>query len=155
MPTGWFDWAGRDLGAYPALGAAPSVDYRLNRFVSIGFMPEFTLNVIPKVLTSYPISAMIAPSLRVKLEYPELGFVVPYVLFAPGYSWVSRYGSTGGDGGNAHGFVLGAYGGARVPLGQRHSVFAEFGYLRGFQSEGGNAFAPSYLVVAAGWQASF
>jgi hypothetical protein len=159
MPTGWFDWAGsdpragRDLRAYPALGAAPFVDYRLNRFASIGFMPEFTLNIIPKV-EDYPISAMIAPCLRVKLEYPGFGFVVPYVLLAPGYSWVFSYGNLGVGGGDAHGFVLGAHGGARVPLGSRHSVFVEFGYLRGFQSEGGKAYAPSYLVIAAGWQAS-
>lgn len=159
MPTGWFDWAGsdpragRDLRAYPALGAAPFVDYRLNRFASIGFMPEFTLNIIPKV-EDYPVSTMIAASLRVKLEYPGLRFVVPYALFAPGYSWVFLDENLGVGGGNAHGFVLGAHGGARIPLGQRHSVFAEFGYLRGFQSEGGNAYAPSYLVIAAGWQAS-
>lgn len=153
MPAGWFDWSGSDLRAYPALGAAPFLDYRMNRFLSIGFMPEFTLNVIPKV-EGYPVSAMIAPALRVKLEYPGLRFVVPYVLLAPGYSWVLSYEETGAGGRDAHGFALSAYGGARVPLGQRCSVFAEFGYLRGFQSEGGNAYAPSYLVIAAGLQVS-
>jgi hypothetical protein len=75
MPTGWFEWSGRTgatdsaLGAYPALGGALFVDYRLNPALSIGFMPEFTLNVIPRT-TYYPVSAMTAGSLRVKVEYP-------------------------------------------------------------------------------------
>lgn len=157
MPTGRFEWSGRSsqssssLGAYPALGAASFIDYRLNRFASVGFMPEFTLNVIPRV-TNYPVSAMIAGSLRVKVQSPGIGFLVPYILFAPGYSSLWGYG--GSDGGNAHGFVLSGYAGARVPVGGRHSLFAEAGYMRGFQMDGGYDYAPSYLVLAAGWQAS-
>lgn len=159
MPTGSFDWSGRtpaassSLGAYPALGAAPFVDYRLNRFASIGFMPEFTMNIIPRV-TDYPISAMIAGSLRAKLQYPGMRFLVPYVVLAPGYSSIFCYENLSNTGGTGHGFVLGAYGGARAPIHGRHSLFAEAGYMHGFQKDGGRDFAPSYLVIAAGWQAS-
>jgi hypothetical protein len=159
MPTGWFDWTGRspptesNLRAYPALGVAPFVDYCLNRFTSIGVMPEFTLNVIPKTY-AYPVSAMIAGSLRLRGQYPGVRFMVPYILLAPGYSSIIRYDNTGGYSGNSHGFVLSAYGGARVPLGPRHSLFAEAGYMRGFQKDGATNYAPSYIVLAAGWQMS-
>lgn len=161
MPTGWFHWSGRaggagtisDLRAYPALGGAPFVDYCLNRYFSIGVMPELTLNVIPRT-ENYPVSAMTAASLRLKVEYPGLGPLVPYLLLAPGYSWLSEYDSAGADSGDANGFVVSAYGGARLPIGKRHSIFAEVGYMRGFQRNGGVDYAPSYLVLAAGWQVS-
>jgi hypothetical protein len=104
MPTGWFAWPGRpisdshaagpDPAAYPAVGLAPFLDYRLNRFTSIGFSPELTLNVIPRVV-SYPISVMLASVLRLKVEYPDLHSVVPYVLVAPGYHYCVRAVSTG------------------------------------------------------------
>jgi hypothetical protein len=159
MPTGWFEWSGRTgatnsaLGAYPALGGALFVDYRLNPALSIGFMPEFTLNVIPRT-TYYPVSAMIAGSLRVKVEYPGLRVLAPYVLFAPGYSLMSTYNNAGGSSGDAHGFVLSGYAGLRIPTGTRHSVFAEGGYLHGFQKNDGGRYAPSYVVLSAGWQMS-
>jgi hypothetical protein len=159
MPTGWFEWSGRSgatesaLGAYPALGGALFVDYRLNPALSVGFMPEFTLNVIPRTMY-YPVSAMTAGSLRVKVEYPGLSVLAPYVLFAPGYSSIFAYNNTGGSSGDAHGFVLSAYAGLRIPTGTRHSVFAEGGYLHGFQKSDGHRYAPSYVVLAAGWQMS-
>jgi hypothetical protein len=153
MPTGWFDWSHHPgLGAYPALGFAPFVDYRLNRFLSLGFMPELTLNVIPDLPTGYSVSRLIATSIRLKAQYPEWRSAIPYVMLAPGYSWLSRYGAD--PGGNAHGFLLGAYGGLRVPVSARNSLFAEGGYLQGFQSDSHGAYAPSYLVFAFGWQAS-
>jgi hypothetical protein len=157
MPTGWFEWSGRSgatgsgLGAYPALGGALFVDYRLNPVLSVGFMPELTLNVIPRTM-AYPVSAMVAGSVRLKAEYPGLRIVAPYLLLAPGYSLLSGYGSTGGGSGDAHGFVLSAYAGLRVPVGSRHSVFAEGGYQHGFQKNDGGSYAPSYVVLAAGWQ---
>ena len=46
------------------------MDYRLNRFASVGFMPELTLNVIPKV-DDYPVSAMISGPVRLKAQYPD------------------------------------------------------------------------------------
>lgn len=156
MPTGWFSWSGQpgatssDLRAYPALGAAPFVDYRLNGFVSIGFTPELTLNVIPKT-AHYPISLMLAGSLRLKVEYPGLARVVPYALVQPGYSFL--FGDEAGSG-DAHGFVASAYVGTRVPIGARHSIFVEAGYMRGFQKDAGREYAPSYVVLAAGLQAS-
>lgn len=160
MPTGWFEWSGRpgtaetDLGAYPALGGALFVDYRLTPVVSIGFMPELTLNVIPRT-TYYPVSAMVAGSLRLKVEYPGLRVLAPYALIAPGYASMSAYnGACGGCGGDAHGFVLGAYAGLRIRIGTRHSLFAEGGYQRGFQKNGESSYAPSYVVLAAGWQVS-
>jgi len=159
MPTGWFEWSGRTgatesaLGAYPALGGALFVDYRLNPAVSIGLMPELTLNVIPRT-TYYPVSAMTAGSLRLKVEYPGLRVLAPYVLLAPGYSSMFAYNNTGGSSGDAHGFVLSAYAGLRIPTGTRHSVFAEGGYQHGFQKNDGHSYAPSYLVLSAGWQMS-
>ncbi len=153
MPTGWFDWSKHtpsDLRAYPALGGAPFVDWRLDRAVSIGFMPEVTLNVIPKLATDYPVSTMITGSLRLKAQYPDWRLVIPYVLVAPGYSLLFRYG--GAPAGDAHGFSLGAYGGLRFPVSKRNAIVAEGGYLQGFQSDGGRAYAPSYLVVALGWE---
>jgi hypothetical protein len=164
MPTGWFGWSGQsrppesDLRAIPALGGAPFVDYRLNPALSIGFMPELTLNVIPDTNafspSSPPVSAMLAGSLRVKVEYPGLRAVAPYLLLAPGYSAMFDYGGASAESGDAHGFVLGAYAGFRFPIGARHSVFAEGGYLHGFQKNGGHRYAPSYVVLAAGWQVS-
>jgi hypothetical protein len=159
MPTGSFHWSGRPgatescLGAYPALGAAPFVDYRLNRFVAVGFSPEVTLNVIPRT-NYYPISAMVAASLRLKLQYPGLRWLVPYVVLAPGYSLLFTYDNAGGDSGDAHGFVVSGHVGVGGPIGVRHSVFAHVGYMRGFQSRSGGDYAPSYLVLAAGWQVS-
>jgi hypothetical protein len=159
MPTGWFTWSGRpgatssDLGAYPGLGAALFVDYRFNRFVSIGFMPDLTLNVIPKTM-DYPISVMLAGSLRLKAEYPGLHTVVPYALLAPGYSFLFGCCTDGAASGDAHGFVASAYVGIRVPIGARHSIFIEGGYMHGFQQDGARDYAPSYLVLAGGWQAS-
>jgi hypothetical protein len=163
MPMGWFTWPGRpvsdghaagpDPAAYPAVGLAPFVDYRLNRFTSIGFSPELTLNVIPRVV-SYPISVMLASVLRLKVEYSDLHSVVPYVLVTPGYSFLFGCCTDGAAGGDAHGFVASAYAGTRIPIGVRHSIFAEAGYMRGFQKDGGRDYAPSYVVLAAGWQAS-
>ena len=159
MPTGWFEWSGRmgasesALGAYPALGGALFIDYRLTPALSIGFMPELALNVIPRT-TYYPVSAMTAGALRVKVEYPGLRVLAPYVLLAPGYSSMFAYNNTGGSSGDAHGFVLSAYAGLRIPTGTRHSVFAEGGYQRGFQKNDGRRYAPSYLVLSAGWQMS-
>ena len=158
MPTGWFEWSGRipqsssSLRAYPALGAAPFVDYRLNDIASIGFMPEVTLNVIPKAAEGYPVSAMVAGSLRVKVQYPGSRFALPYVLLAPGYSSLFGYGGNGS--GSSNGFVVGAYAGARIPISARQSIFAEVGYMHGFQRDSEHDFAPSYVVIAAGWQAS-
>jgi hypothetical protein len=159
MPTGRFQWTGRapgassDLHAYPALGGAPFVDYRLNAYTSIGFMPDLTLNVIPKV-DFYPISAILAGSLRLKAQYPGWHFIVPYVLLAPGYSAVIEYGNAGGSSGNAHGFVLSAYSGTRIPIVRRHSIVAEAGYMRGFQRSSDRNYSPSYLVLGLGWQVS-
>jgi len=159
MPTGWFEWSGQpgatssDLGAYPGLGAAPFVDYRFNRFVSIGFTPELTLNVIPRAL-DYPISVMLAGSLRLKAEYPGLVSAVPYMLVEPGYSFLFGCCTDGAGSGDAHGFVASAYVGTLFPIGTRHSIFVEVGYMRGFQKDGGREYAPSYLVLAAGWQVS-
>ncbi len=158
MPTGSFEWSGRpghpsDLHVIPALGGAPFVDYRLNRFFSVGFMPELTLNVIPDAY-DYTVAIMMAGSFRLKAQYPAWRFVVPYVLFAPGYSWLLKFENTSVGDVWSHGFVLGAYGGARVPVTSRHSIFAEAGYMRGFQKDGEQTYAPSYLVVALGWQAS-
>jgi hypothetical protein len=95
---------------------------------------------------------MIAGSLRLKVEYPGLRSLVPYVVLAPGYSSMFTYDNAGANSGDAHGFVASAYGGVRIPIGTRHSILGECGYMRGFQKNGSREYAPSYLVLAAGWQ---
>ncbi len=165
MPTGWIrasEHSPPDIRALPALGGALFLDYSLNPFFSIGASPELTLNVIPKVQGSYPVSASIAGSLRFRAQYPRWRHVVPYVLFAPGYSVISSYENAGPgcacsdyvENGNSHGFMLAGYGGLRVRITSRHAVVAEMGYVHGFQAEGGRTYAPAYLVAALGWQAA-
>jgi hypothetical protein len=160
MPTGWFNWSGRAedpssrLRAYPALGGAPYVDFRWSRYASVGFMPELTLNVIPKV-EHYPVSALLAGSLRLKLQYPDWHSVVPYLIVAPGYSLIARYESVGAGDGSAHGFVAGAYAGLRTQVSSHHALLVEAGYLHGFQKTGGDSYAPAYVVVGLGWQVSY
>jgi hypothetical protein len=156
MPTGSFEWSKHDPsnpGAYPALGGALFADYRLNRFFSVGIMPELTLNVIPRV-SYYPVSVMVAGSLRLKAQFPLSWGAVPYVTLAPGYSWLFGALDAAPGSGESHGFALAGYGGVRAPISARHSLFVEVGYLRGFQSGGGRTYAPSYLVLALGWQVS-
>jgi hypothetical protein len=163
MPTGWIrasEHSPPDIRALPALGGALFFDYSLNPFFSIGASPEITLNVIPKVQGSYPVSALIAGSLRFKAQYPRWRHVVPYVLLAPGYSVISSYEKAGPgcacsdyvENGDSHGFMLAGYGGLRVRITPRHAVAAEMGYVHGFQTEGARTYAPAYLSVALGWQ---
>ncbi len=163
MPTGWMEASEHsppDIRALPAVGGALFVDYGLNRFFSVGAMPELTLNVIPKVQGAYPISALIAGTLRLKAQYPGWRYVVPYLLFAPGYSVISSYKNAGPrcacpdyvDNGDSRGFMLAGYGGARVMVTPRHAVVGEVGYWHGFQTSSGRTYAPSYVVVALGWQ---
>ena len=163
MPTGWIEASEHsppDIRAVPALGGALFVDYPLNRFFSVGAMPELTLNVIPKVQGAYPISALAAGSLRLKAQYPGWGRVVPYLVLAPGYSVIWSYNQAGPgcacsdyiDNGDSHGFMLAGYGGLRVLVTPRHAVLAEAGYLHGFQKESTRTYAPAYLVVSLGWQ---
>ena len=162
MPTGWIrasEHSPPDIRALPALGGALFVDYSLNAFFSIGFSPELTLNVIPKVQGGYPVSALMAGSLRFKAQYPGWRRAVPYLLLAPGYSFISSYEDAGGcacsdyvQNGDSHGFMLAGYGGVRVRITQRHSVAAEMGYVHGFQAKGARTYAPAYLSVALGWQ---
>ncbi len=163
MPTGWIrasEHSPPDIRALPALGGALFFDYSLNPFLSIGASPELTLNVIPKVQGAYPVSALMAGSLRFKAQYPRWGHVVPYVLFAPGYSVISSYEKAGPgcacsdyvENGDSHGFMLAGYGGLRVRISPRHAVAAEMGYVHGFQTEAARTYAPAYLSVALGWQ---
>jgi len=163
MPSGWMDASEHsppDIRTFPAVGSALFVDYGLNRFLSVGAMPELTLNVIPKVQGAYPISALVAGSLRLRAQYPGWRYLVPYLLFAPGYSVISSYNKAGPGcacsdyvaNGDSHGFILAGYGGARVVVTPRNAVVGEVGYLHGFQTKSSRTYAPSYIVVALGWQ---
>jgi hypothetical protein len=163
MPTGWIrasEHSPPDIRALPALGGALFFDYSLNPFLSIGASPELTLNVIPKVQGGYPVSALIAGSLRFRAQYPRWRHVVPYVLFSPGYSVISSYKKAGPgcacsdyvDNGDSHGFMLAGYGGLRVWITPHHSIAAEMGYVHGFQTDATRTYAPAYLSVALGWQ---
>lgn len=170
MPAGWMnasELSKPDIRSVPALGGALFVDYSLHRFFSVGAMPELTLNVIPKVLGDYPVSALAGGSLRLKAQYPAWNYVTPYFLFAPGYSIIWSYKQAiltcdcadnikieNIENGDSQGFMLAGYVGLRVMVTPRHAVIAEAGYLHGFQKESGRSYAPSYLVIALGWQTS-
>ena len=161
MPTGWFHRSAEPyqtrttVGAYPAVGTALFLDWYVNTYLAIGLMPELGLNVIPKV-QHYAVSGMHGCSLRVSVEYPKWSSIVPYVLLAPGYAWIWRYSPVADSlSGDASGFLVSLYGGARFPLGKVNAAFAEFGYMQGFERSGNKYYAPSYLALAAGWRVSF
>jgi hypothetical protein len=165
MPMGWMNASEHDphvIRTVPALGGAIWVDYRVNPLFAVGVMPELALNVIPKVLGSYPVSSMTGGSLRFKAQYPGERAFTPYVVLAPGYSVVSSYRHTvvlcdcsdSITHGDSHGFVLAGYAGARLSFNPRHALLVEAGYRHGFQSDGSRTYAPRYLVLGLGWQAS-
>jgi hypothetical protein len=153
MPIGWFDLADAShrsgFRAYPAGGLAPFVDYRLNRYFSAGFSPEITLNVIPN-RSDYVVGKMLAAHARVQIRYPNKSRYEPYALLTGGYSVILRDGSD-----SASGPIASLALGVRAQVSDRNSVFAETGYQRGFQTRQQYAYAPSYLVVSAGWQVAF
>lgn len=151
MPVGWFelyDPAGRDFRAYPALGVAAFVDYRLNRYASLGLSPALTLNVIPNRGMDSG-GSMVTLKAPLKVLYPTRTFE-PYAVVAPGYSVIRRH-----DVGDASGptveVALGL--GYRVRL--RHAIFVEIGYQRGFHQARGQPFSPSYVITSIGWQIAF
>jgi hypothetical protein len=153
MPVGWFDLADpsnrHGFRAYPALGIAPFVDYRVHRYFSIGFSPEITLNVIPN-REGYHGGQMFVADARLQARYPNQSHFEPYGLATGGYSVIWWPGS-----GSAQGPTVGGMIGCRVKLGQRHAIFGEVGYQKGFQTEDGGAYGPSYLITSVGWQVAF
>jgi len=152
MPIGWFDMndvANRDFRAYPALGFAPFVDYRVSRYFSAGFSPEVTLNVIPN-RSDYHRGDMLTPAVRLQARYPGWGWIEPYAIATGGYSIIWR-----SDASSASGPVAGGALGLRLSFARRHAAFAELGYQKGFQRVDGQAYGPSYLLTGAGWQVGF
>jgi len=152
MPIGWLDMpdvANRSFRAYPALGFAPFVDYRLSRFFSVGISPEVTLNVVPN-RSGYHGGEMLVLDARLSARYPYQGLIEPYAIVTGGYSVIWR-----NEASAASGPAVGATLGLRLKFAQRHAVFAELGYQRGFQRVEGQAYSPSYLIMGAGWQVEF
>jgi hypothetical protein len=151
MPTGWFDMpdvSQRSFKAYPALGFAPFVDFRLSRYFSVGISPEVTLNVIPN-RSDYAVGHMVTFDTRVQARYPSKGRIEPYAIMTGGYSAIWRNGAA-----SAFGPAVGAALGLRLKF-VRHAVFAELAYQRGFQRVDGHAYGPSYLITSLGWQIGF
>jgi hypothetical protein len=149
MPIGWFempDFANRSFRAYPALGFAPFVDYRLNRYLSVGLSPEVTLNVIPN-RSDYRVGEMLLVDARLQVRYPSQGRFEPYAIATGGYSVIWR-----ADEGSANGPAIGGTLGLRAKFASRHAVFAEVSYQRGFQTADGGPYRPSYIITSAGWQ---
>jgi hypothetical protein len=150
MPIGWFDLydgAGRTgFRAYPALGLAPFVDYRVNPYFSVGVSPELTFNVIPN-RSDYVVGEMLVADIRTQVRYPNDSGIEPYAAFNTGYSVIRRSGTD-----SARGAVLTGGLGARFRVSARQKLFFEVDYQRGFQSIDNEAYAPSYLIVVAGWQ---
>ena len=150
MPVGWFDLqdgAHRSgFRAYPALGFAPFVDYRLHRYVSLGFSPEVTLNVIPN-RSDYVVGEMLLGNARVQVRYPNRSRFEPYAILTGGYSVIWRSGDDA-----ASGPVAGGALGLRARVAGTHAIFAELTYQKGFQTLDGGAYGPSYLIIGAGWQ---
>jgi len=153
MPVGWFDLADASnrhgFRAYPALGIAPFVDYRIHRYFSVGFSPEITLNVIPN-RSDYVVGKMFVADARLQARYPNQSRFEPYGIVTGGYSVIWRDGI-----GSAEGPTVGGTVGCRVKLGQRHAIFGEIGYQKGFQTADGGAYGPSYLITSVGWQVAF
>jgi hypothetical protein len=151
MPVGWFDLtdASKREGfrAYPALGIAPFIDYRVHRYVSIGFSPEITLNVIPN-RADYYVGKMFVADARLQARYPNQWHFEPYAIVTGGYSVIWRAGGAG----SAKGPTVGGMVGCRVQIGKRHAIFGEVGYQKGFQTADGGAYGPSYVITGAGWQ---
>jgi hypothetical protein len=149
MPVGWFDladYANRDFRAYPALGFAPFVDYRLSRYIGVGLSPEVTLNVIPN-RDNYSVGEMLTFDVRLQARYPNQGPLEPYAIATGGYSVIWR-----AEGSAAHGPAVGVSLGLRLRFARRHAVFLEASYQKGFQRVDGGAYGSSYLVTGAGWQ---
>jgi hypothetical protein len=150
MPIGWFDLedgAHRNgFRAYPALGFAPFIDYRLHRYVSLGFSPEITLNVIPN-RSDYHVGEMLLGNARLQVRYPNRSRFEPYAVLASGYSVICRSGADA-----ASGPVAGGALGLRARVAGWHAIFTELTYQKGFQTVDGGAYGPSYLIIGAGWQ---
>jgi hypothetical protein len=149
MPVGWFDMydvANRDFRAYPALGFAPFLDYRLGRYFAVGISPELTLNVVPN-RSDYHGGEMLTFAARLQGRYPVQEHIEPYAIATAGYSVIWR-----ADTSAASGPAVGGSLGLRLRFAKRHAVFAELSYQRGFQRVDGQAYSPSYLITGAGWQ---
>jgi hypothetical protein len=152
MPVGWFempDFANRSFRAYPALGFSPFIDYRLNRYFSVGLSPEITLNVIPN-RSDYHVGEMLLLDARLQVRYPSEGRFEPYAIATGGYSVIWR-----ADTSSASGPAVGGTFGLRVKFAGGHAVFAEVSYQKGFQTADGGAYRPSYVIISAGWQVGF
>ena len=153
MPVGWFDLADASkrtgFRAYPALGIAPFIDYRVHRYFSIGFSPEITLNVIPN-RSDYYAGKMLVADARLQAHYANQSHLEPYGIVTGGYSVIWRAGA-----GSAKGPTVGGMIGCRVKIGQRHAIFGEVGYQKGFQTADGGAYGPSYVITSAGRQVAF
>jgi len=153
MPIGWFDLAdaARRTGfrAYPALGFAPFLDYRLGRYFSVGLSPEVTLNVIPN-RSDCPVGQMLAPTVRLQARYPNRTRFEPYALLTGGYSVILQDESD-----SASGLLAGGAIGVRARFANRHAVFGQVTYQKGFQTLAGEAYAPSYIITELGWQVGF
>jgi hypothetical protein len=152
MPIGWFDIpdaANRSFRAYPAIGFAPFVDYRLSGYFSVGFAPEVSVNVIPN-RSDYYVGEMLLFDARLQVRYPNQSHFEPYVIATGGYSVIWRNGAS-----TAYGPAVGVTLGLRGKFAVRHALFAEASYQKGFQSTGGDAYRPSYVIMSVGWQAGF
>lgn len=149
MPVGWFDledqW-GRSFRAYPALGMALFLDYRLTSVFSVGFSPEVTLNIIPNY-SDYVVGTMYGFMARFGVRYPSGHFFEPYGTLGCGYSMIVREHNPTASGlaGSVSAGVLGKFA-------KRHAVFLEVSFMLGLQRINGSPYAPSYLVTSLGWR---
>lgn len=150
MPIGWFDLEDgahrSEFRAYPALGFAPFIDYRLQRYLSLGLAPEITLNVIPN-RSDYRVGEMLVGNVRLQVRYPNRSILEPYAVLSGGYSVIWR-----SEADAAWGPVAGGVLGLRTKVAGAHAIFGELSYQKGFQALNGGAYGPSYLIIGAGWQ---
>jgi hypothetical protein len=157
MPIGWFDLYdafNRDFRAYPALGLAPFLDFRIGRYITVGLSPELTLIVIPN-RQDYLVGHMLAAMARLQIRYPEWGRFEPDAIASGGYSVIWRTSGRASNTNSATGPLAGGTVGVRLKFARRQGVFAELGYQKGFQRLDGQAYGPSYLITGAGWQVGF
>lgn len=110
-----------------AFGLRPAFDYSINKYLFVGFGPQFLFNV--KADSGSDAGKAVDLLLRVGGHAPVADNVQLYGYLAPGYSVI--YPPTGNE--DPSGFVLGVAVGALFSINERLFASADIGYQLGYQ----------------------
>lgn len=110
-----------------AFGLRPAFDYSINKYLFVGFGPQFLFNV--KADSGGDAGKAVDLLLRVGGHAPVADNVQLYGYLAPGYS--IYYPPTGNE--DPSGFVLGVAVGALFSINERLFASADIGYQLGYQ----------------------